>query len=224
MKKRNRVLVIIGTLLALIVLGLVGYFAWMNIAYVDTLHARVIGSLVQVSFPSAGRVQDLFVEVGDTVAKNEELATLEVGGLGTGQMGVARVLLPIKAPISGTVVEVVAQVGDIRSPGQPIVTLVDLDRLWIRAHIHENKIAHVHVGQPVRIRVRLRSLKRTLYGRVEQVGGATTSALAARGSSGGISTPSLVEVPVRISIDSEGYPLYPGMSAEVRMGLSPRLW
>lgn len=213
----------------LIVLGLVGYLYWRSIAYVDTFHAQVVGSLVEVSFPSAGRVVDLPVDAGDTVAQNEELATLELGGQGASRAGLNRVLVPIRAPITGMVVEKAAQVGDLLSPGQPVVTLADPQQVWVRANIHETRIARVQVGQPVRIRIRALNntppwRHRTFSGRVEKIIGATTSALAARGSGADISTPSLVEVPVKISIDSEGYTLYPGMSAEVRIQLSPRLW
>lgn len=222
MKNRIAIFAGIGVLVLLIVWGLVGYFYWMSIAYVDTLHARVVGSLVEVSFPGVGRVVDLPVEVGDAVAQNEELATLELGGSGTSRAEATKVLVPVRAPITGVVVEKATQVGDVLSPGQPIVTLVDPQQVWVRANIHETRIAQVQAGQPVRIRIR--ALNRTFPGRVEQIIGATTSALVVRGSRADISTPSLVEVPVKISIASDGYTLYPGMSAEVRIQLSPRLW
>jgi len=222
MKNRIAVFAGIGALVLLIILGSVGYFYWMSIGYVDTLHARVVGSLVEVSFPSAGRVVDLPVEVGDTLAQNQELATLELGGLGTSGTEATKVLAPVRAPITGMVVEKASQVGDVLSPGQPIVTLVDPREVWVRANIHETRIAQVQVGQPVRIRIR--ALNHTFSGRVEQIIGATTSALAAHGRGADISTPGLVEVPVKISIASDGYTLYPGLSAEVRIQVSRRLW
>lgn len=222
MKNRIAIFASVGVLVFLIVLGMLGYFYWMSLAYVDTLHARVVGSLVRVSFPAASRVMELPVEVGDAVAQNEKIATLELSSMGTTPLGTTKVLVPVRAPITGMVVEKASQVGDVLSPGQPIVTLVDPQQVWIRANIHETRIAHVQVGQPVRIRIR--ALNRTFPGRVEQIIGATTSTLAGGGSGTDISTPSLVEVPVDISIASNGYTLYPGMSAEVRIQLNPRLW
>ena len=221
MKDRIAILAGIGAPAFLIILGLVGYFYWMSIAYVDTLHARVVGPLVKVSFPSAGRVVDLPVEVGDTVAQNEVLATLELRGSGS-YAEAMKVLVPVRAPITGMVVEKAVRVGELLSPGQPIVILADPQQVWVRANIHETRIAQVQVGQPVQVRIR--ALNHTFSGRVEQIIGATTSALAAQGKGTNISTPSLIEVPVRISIASEGYTLYPGMSAEVRIQLRPRLW
>jgi len=221
MSNRITILAAVGLLVFLIVVGLVGYYYWMSIAYVDTLHARVVGSLVEVSFPATGRVVDLPVEVGDALSENEGIATLELSGMGSSQAG-TRVLVPVKAPIAGVVVEKASQVGDVLSPGQPIVILVDPQRVWVRANIHETRIGQVRVGQPVRIHVR--AVNHTFPGRVEQIIGATTSALSGQGTGAQLSTPTLTEVPVNISIASGGYTLYPGLSAEVRIQLRPKVW
>ena len=221
MKNRVGLIAGISIVVFLIVLGVVGYFYWMSVAYVDTLHARIAGSLVEVSFPGGGRVVDLPIEVGDTVVKNEEVATVEVGGLEATRGKLTRVLVPVRASMTGVVVEKVPQVGDILSPGQPIVTLVDPQQVWVKANVHETKISQVKVGQPVRIRIR--ALNRTFPGRVEQIVGVTNSALEGHASGTDISTPGLIEVPVKISIDSSGYVLYLGMSAEVRIQLTPNL-
>jgi len=220
---RNKIAIIagIGALAFLVAMALAAYFYWMSIAYIDTLHARVMGPMVKVSFPSGGRVVDLPVEVGDAVAKGETLARLELySPVGGG--GISRAIASVTAPIAGVVVERTAQVGDILPSGQPIVTLADTEEVWVRANIHETRIAQVRIGQPTRVRIR--ALNRTFSGRVEQIIGATTSVLAGGGKGADISTPTLVEVPVKISIASEGYPLYPGMSAEVRIQVNPRLW
>jgi multidrug resistance efflux pump len=222
MSKRITLFIAIATLVFLVVLGMVGYFYWMSIAYVDTLHARVVGSLVEVSCPSAARVVDLPLEPGDAVAQNERVATLELRGTNTGSIGATNLLVPVRAPITGVVVEEPAQDGDSLSPGQAIVTLVDPQQVWIRANVHETRIARVQVGQPARIYIR--AVHRFFPGRVEQIVGTTTSALAGGRSGPDISTPSLIEVPVKISISSGGYTLYPGLSAEVRIGLNPKLW
>lgn len=224
MSKRFRLITAIAVLVFAVILGLVGYFSWINIAYVDTLHARVDGSLIQVGSPGVGRVVALPVVVGDAVAENEELALVELAGMGTGQAQATRIVVPVRAPTAGVVVETAARVSDVVSPGQLIVTLVDPRQLWITANIHQARIPQIKLGQHVRVRVRTRTLRRTFWGKVEQIGGATSSALAARGKGLDISTPGLAEVPVKISIDSAGYSLYPGTSVEVRIRLSPRIW
>ncbi|MBC7256103.1 MAG: HlyD family secretion protein, partial [Chloroflexi bacterium] len=83
-----------------------------------------------------------------------------------------------------------------------------------------SRIALVKVGQPVRVRIR--ALKMSFPGRVEQISQATTVALGATGLGAATSNP--VEVPVRISVDTRGYRLYPGMSAEIHVQVEPRLW
>jgi multidrug resistance efflux pump len=221
MKHRIAILAGIGVLVFLIVLGIVAYFYWTSIAYVDTLHARVVGSLVSVGAPGTGQVVDLPLDVGDAVAQGEVIATLELRGTGANPAGTAKLLVPVRAPIAGVVAERATQIGDVLSPGQTIMTLSDPQQVWIRANVHETRIARVHVGQPARIYIR--ALNRHFPGRVEQIVGATTSALSGQGGAAQISTPSLIEVPVRISIASSGYTLYPGLSAEVRIQLSPRL-
>jgi multidrug resistance efflux pump len=221
MRKRVAIFAGIGAVVLIIALGVGGYFYWMSISSVDTLHARVAGSLVEVSFASGGRVTDVSVEVGDTVMADERVATLEVSGLDS-RGGVARVLAAVRAPITGVVVAQAAEAGDLLSPGQPIVTLVDPDRVWVEANIHETRASEVQVGQSARVYVR--ALRHTFPGRVERVVRATTIALAGRSSGADISTPTLVEVPVRISIVTEGYALYPGMTAEVRIQSGRRLW
>jgi len=217
MDKRFRILLIIGTFGFVVVLGLIGYFSWVNIANVDTLHARVVGSLVQVRSPGAGRVVEMPIEIGDAVAADEELALVRV--VGTGQ-SLAELMLPVRAPQDGVVVYKAVQPDEVLMPGQVIATLSDPENLWITASIHETRIPQVHVGQRVRIRIRTRSVRRRFWGKVEQVGGATMPALGAANGTGALGTPR-VEVPVVISIDPAGYRLYPGMTADVRIRLSP---
>ncbi len=218
MDKRMRFVLALGILIFVLVLGLSGYFLYRNVAWVDTLHARVVGTVVEVQALGNGRIVDMPTEVGDTVMKDEELATLEL--IGTAGNGLGRVLVPIKAPITGVVVDKRVHAGDFCAPGQRILTLVDPSEVWILASVHETKIAHVKVGQPVRVRVR--ALKVSLPGRVEQISQVTTAALgqasvASINPFGGTA----IEVPVKISVDTKGYRLYPGMSVDVRIQVDP---
>lgn len=216
--KRLRLVASIAIIAFLVIVGLAGYFGLRNIAQVETFHARVAGHVVTVASPTNGRLVELPVEVGDFVAQDEEIAVLEA--LATTSQGGQRVLLPIRAPISGIVVTRPANEGDARTTGQTILTIVDPNDIWVEATIHESRIARVKVGQPVRVRIR--ALKMSFPGRVEQISQATTVALGATGLGAATSNP--VEVPVRISVDTRGYRLYPGMSAEIHVQVEPRLW
>jgi HlyD family secretion protein len=59
----------------------------------------------------------------------------------------------VRAPIDGQVDVRAALAGEIVNPGQPIVTLVNPDDLWVRADVEEGVIDRIHVGDkfPVRL-------------------------------------------------------------------------
>lgn len=52
----------------------------------------------------------------------------------------------IRAPIGGTVDVRAARVGEVVAAGQPIVTLVNPDSLWVRADVEESYIDRVRLG------------------------------------------------------------------------------
>jgi HlyD family secretion protein len=53
------------------------------------------------------------------------------------------------APFSGVVLVRQAELGEVVSPGTPIVTLGDLDHLWVRVYVPETDLGKVHFGQTV---------------------------------------------------------------------------
>lgn len=59
----------------------------------------------------------------------------------------------IRAPIDGRVDQRVALAGEIVNPGQPIVTLVNLDDYWVRADVEEGVIDRIHVGDKFSVRL-----------------------------------------------------------------------
>jgi len=59
--------------------------------------------------------------------------------------------LIVKAPFSGTVATRTAEPGEVVNAGTPIVTLVDLSKVYLRGFVPEGQIGKVKVGQPVRI-------------------------------------------------------------------------
>lgn len=62
-------------------------------------------------------------------------------------------LLPIKAPISGTVVERKVTIGQRVAPSSDVFHIIDLSELWVDADIYEKDIAHVRLGDEMQIRV-----------------------------------------------------------------------
>ncbi len=59
----------------------------------------------------------------------------------------------IYAPVTGTVLVRAARQGEVLTPGQPIVTIVDLSDTWVRAAIPETDADHINLGETLKIRL-----------------------------------------------------------------------
>lgn len=213
-KKRILTLVLIAVIPLVLGAAIAGVSIWYDsLNYVKSITARVSGSVILVSAPQAGEVMDLPFEVGDTVQQGQTVATVDVqlqptAGLG-GSFG--SVMVPVKAPISGTVIKRSIHVGERMAAGALILSLVNLSELYVVADVDESKVPSIQIGQPAT--VYLRAFDKNLPG---QVGGLTpaTSDLVTTATSAQPATTS-PEVPVIIYFDDEGLPVYPGMSADV---------
>ncbi len=58
----------------------------------------------------------------------------------------------IKAPLEGIVDVLAARLGEVVNAGQPILTLVDPDDLWVRVDVEETYIDRVRIGDHLQIR------------------------------------------------------------------------
>jgi HlyD family secretion protein len=59
----------------------------------------------------------------------------------------------IHAPIDGIVDVRAARVGEVVTPGQPIVTLINPDDLWVRVDVEESYIDRLRIGDKVTVRL-----------------------------------------------------------------------
>ncbi len=59
----------------------------------------------------------------------------------------------IHAPIDGIVDVRAVRVGEVMSPGQPLLTLINPDDLWIRADVEESYIDRVRLGDSITVRL-----------------------------------------------------------------------
>ena len=59
----------------------------------------------------------------------------------------------IRAPIAGIVDVAAARAGEIVTPGQPIITLIDPDNLWVRADVEESYIDAIKLGDSLTVRL-----------------------------------------------------------------------
>jgi HlyD family secretion protein len=59
--------------------------------------------------------------------------------------------LTVMAPFSGTVITRAAEPGEVVTAGTPIVTLLDLSKIYLRGFVPEGQIGKVRLGQPAHI-------------------------------------------------------------------------
>ena len=59
--------------------------------------------------------------------------------------------LRVLAPFKGTVATRTAEPGEVLMPGSPIITLVNLEEVYLRGFVPEGQIGRVRVGQPARV-------------------------------------------------------------------------
>jgi HlyD family secretion protein len=70
-------------------------------------------------------------------------------------LGLSRINLEyttLRAPSAGVIAVRQAELGEVVSPGTPVVTLTDLDHVWLRAYVAETDLGRVHYGQEAVIR------------------------------------------------------------------------
>ena len=126
-------------------------------------------------------------------------------------------LVEVVAPRPGVIAARWVKEGDTVTAGEPSVSLMDPRRVWIVAHIDESKIERVRPGQLVEVDVK--SLNRTLVGRVATVSPVTVATLGPppeRSSSSNFRRVAQV-VTVKITLDEDPLSLIPGSSAKIKI-------
>ncbi len=83
-----------------------------------------------------------------TAERNVKLAIANVSAA-EASLRMAKIVLgytTLVAPYDGVILVRQAEIGEIAQPGTPVVTLADLDHIWLRAYINEPDIARVRLG------------------------------------------------------------------------------
>lgn len=62
-------------------------------------------------------------------------------------------ILPVRSPVSGTITEKHAIVGELSDPSKSLYTVADLSTVWILVDINEKDLAKVHKGQAAKVTV-----------------------------------------------------------------------
>jgi membrane fusion protein (multidrug efflux system) len=156
-------------------------------------------------------------------------ASVEQGqaGLASAQAQLEQVQLnlsytKIVAPVAGVVMKRSAQIGARVSTGQQLLTISQINSLWVTANFKETQLLHMKPGQSVTIHVD--ALDRDFAGSVETIGGATgsiASVLPPENATGNF-VKVVQRIPVRIKLDPNQEAmdrLRPGMSVEAQVYL-----
>jgi HlyD family secretion protein len=124
----------------------------------------------------------------------------------------------LPAPISGVVFVRQSELGEVVSPGTPVVTIADVDHLWMRGYLNETDLGRVRWGQSATVHTDTYPDK-AYRGRVSFI------------SSQAEFTPKSVETHkervtlvyrIKIDLDNPNHELKPGMPAEAVIDAPPQ--
>ena len=122
----------------------------------------------------------------------------------------------LQAPTSGVVLVRQSELGEVVSAGTPVVTIADLDHLWVRVYLSETDLGAIHLGQAATIHTDTFPDKH-YNGRISFI------------SAQAEFTPKSVETHkervalvyrVKVDLDNPNHELKPGMPADARIGLA----
>jgi HlyD family secretion protein len=122
----------------------------------------------------------------------------------------------LRAPFAGVILVRQAEVGEVMLPGTAVLTLADLDHVWLRAYVNETDLAKIHWGQTASVHTDTYPDKR-YQGRI--------SFIASKAEF----TPKSVETHaervtlvyrIKIDVENPNYELKPGMPADATIDLS----
>ena len=134
-------------------------------------------------------------------------------------LGLSRVNLDytiLRSPSAGVITVRQAELGEVVSPGSPVVTLSDLDHIWLRAYIAETDLGRIHWGQDAAVTTDTYPGKQ-YHGRISFI------------SSSAEFTPKSVQTykervtlvyRIKIDIDNSNHELKPGMPADANIDLT----
>ena len=123
----------------------------------------------------------------------------------------------LRAPSSGVITVRQAELGEVVVPGTPVVTLADLDHIWLRAYIAETDLGRVRWGQDAVVTTDTFPGKQ-YHGRISFI------------ASEAEFTPKSVQTykervmlvyRIKIDIDNPNHELKPGMPADAHITLAP---
>lgn len=133
----------------------------------------------------------------------------------------------LKAPLTGVITKRHVQIGQRVSPSNTLMSLVDLNNLWVTANLKESQLKNIRIGQSVTLSTDVYGNEVTYTGRVVGIDAGTGSAFAllpAQNATGNW-IKVVQRVPVRIGLvptELQRHPLRIGLSMSVVIDTSNR--
>lgn len=133
----------------------------------------------------------------------------------------------VLAPISGQVARRSVEVGERVNPGDALMAIIPLDKVWVDANFKETQLDEVRLGQPVRLVSDFYGSGVVFHGRVLGLAPGTGSAFALLPpqNATGNWVKIVQRVPVRIALDGgelAAHPLRVGLSMDVTIDTHDR--
>ncbi|MGC2195869.1 MAG: efflux RND transporter periplasmic adaptor subunit [Terriglobales bacterium] len=122
----------------------------------------------------------------------------------------------LRTPEAGVILVRNSELGEVVAPNTPVVTIGDLDHVWLRAYINETDLGRIHWGQSVTVRTDSYPGK-TYHGRISFI------------SSKAEFTPKSVQTfeervtlvyRIKIDLENPNHELKPGMPADAEIQLA----
>jgi HlyD family secretion protein len=119
----------------------------------------------------------------------------------------------LRSPYAGVITVREAELGEVVSPGTPVVTLADLDHIWLRAYIAETDLGRIRWGQDATITTDTYPGKQ-YHGRISFI---SPSAEFTPKSVQTYTERVTLVYRIKIDIDNPNHELKPGMPADARI-------
>ncbi len=151
-------------------------------------------------------------------ASADKSVALAIANIGSARAAVelAKIVLgytTLTAPFDGVILVRQAELGEVVSPGAAIVTLADIDHVWLRAYVNEPDVGKIRLGEAVTVTTNSYPGKQ-YPGRISFISEAAEF------------TPKSVETHaervtlvyrIRIDIDNPSHELVPGLPADAKI-------
>ncbi|HEX2677659.1 MAG TPA: efflux RND transporter periplasmic adaptor subunit, partial [Polyangiales bacterium] len=121
----------------------------------------------------------------------------------------------LHAPVDGIVDVRAVRAGEVVTPGQPVLTLIDPDDLWVRADVEETYVDRVRLGDTLQVRLPSGELRKgTVFYRGVDAGFATQRDVSR-------TKRDIKTFEVRLRVPNSDRKLAVGMTAYVMLHVAP---